>query len=157
AAAGLGLDPASGQRRAAVRCARLAALPSRPQSFVRSRLRIGAAVRIIPGGEGRVAPADLVLLPSPLRGHPVSAPGYPQGNRQRHRAAHEHRGHSRWARVDGALRSKAPVRRVVVGAHYGLRDWLAQRISAVIMAAYSVIVVFIVLSSVPLSYETWKE
>lgn len=49
------------------------------------------------------------------------------------------------------------MRRVVVGAHYGLRDWLAQRISAVVMAAYSVIVVFIVLSSVPLDYETWKE
>ena len=29
---------------------------------------------------------------------------------------------------------------VVVGAHYGLRDWLAQRITAVIMAVYSVIV-----------------
>lgn len=49
------------------------------------------------------------------------------------------------------------MRRIVVGAHYGLRDWLAQRISAIIMAAYSVIIVFIVLSSLPLSYETWKD
>ena len=31
--------------------------------------------------------------------------------------------------------------RIVTGAHYGLRDWLAQRITAVIMAVYSVIAV----------------
>jgi succinate dehydrogenase / fumarate reductase membrane anchor subunit len=31
------------------------------------------------------------------------------------------------------------VNRVVVGAHYGLRDWLAQRVTAVVMAAYLVI------------------
>jgi len=31
------------------------------------------------------------------------------------------------------------VKRVVVGAHYGLRDWLAQRITAVLMAVYSVV------------------
>jgi len=29
--------------------------------------------------------------------------------------------------------------RLVVGAHYGLRDWLAQRVTAVIMAAYTII------------------
>ena len=28
-------------------------------------------------------------------------------------------------------------KRLVVGAHYGLRDWLAQRITAVIMAVWS--------------------
>lgn len=30
------------------------------------------------------------------------------------------------------------VNRVVVGAHYGLRDWLIQRVSAVLMAVYLV-------------------
>jgi len=30
------------------------------------------------------------------------------------------------------------VNRIVVGAHYGLRDWLIQRITAVVMAVYSV-------------------
>ncbi|MFZ2629780.1 MAG: succinate dehydrogenase, hydrophobic membrane anchor protein, partial [Rugosibacter sp.] len=30
--------------------------------------------------------------------------------------------------------------RLVVGAHYGLRDWLAQRITAVVMAAYTVLI-----------------
>jgi succinate dehydrogenase / fumarate reductase, membrane anchor subunit len=49
------------------------------------------------------------------------------------------------------------VKRVVVGAHYGLRDWLAQRITAVIMAVYSVVLVFIVLSEAPLRYEAWKD
>jgi len=32
-------------------------------------------------------------------------------------------------------------RRLVVGAHYGLRDWLAQRVTAVILAAYLVLLV----------------
>jgi succinate dehydrogenase / fumarate reductase membrane anchor subunit len=49
------------------------------------------------------------------------------------------------------------VRRLVVGAHYGLRDWLAQRVTAAIMAAYSVIVAIIVLINAPLSYTVWKD
>ena len=31
------------------------------------------------------------------------------------------------------------VNRIVTGAHYGLTDWLAQRVTAVVMAAYTVI------------------
>jgi len=30
------------------------------------------------------------------------------------------------------------VKRLVVGAHYGFRDWLAQRVTAVVMALYTV-------------------
>jgi len=30
-------------------------------------------------------------------------------------------------------------KRLVVGAHYGLRDWLAQRVTAVVMAAYVIV------------------
>ena len=30
-------------------------------------------------------------------------------------------------------------RRLVVGAHYGFRDWLAQRITAIVMGLYTVI------------------
>ena len=33
------------------------------------------------------------------------------------------------------------VTRTVVGAHYGLRGWLAQRISAVVMAVYTIALV----------------
>ena len=47
--------------------------------------------------------------------------------------------------------------RVVTGAHYGLRDWLAQRITAVIMAIYSVIAVVVVLSGRPITYPVWKD
>ena len=47
--------------------------------------------------------------------------------------------------------------RIVTGAHYGLRDWLAQRITAVIMAIYSVIVVFVLLTNKPFTYGVWRE
>ena len=49
------------------------------------------------------------------------------------------------------------MRRLVVGAHYGLRDWLAQRITAAIMAVYSVILVFILLSGTPVTYDGWRD
>lgn len=31
------------------------------------------------------------------------------------------------------------VRRIVVGAHYGLKDWLVQRITALVMALYTLL------------------
>ena len=49
------------------------------------------------------------------------------------------------------------VNRVVVGAHYGLRDWLAQRITAGIMAVYSVIILVVMLASQPINYAVWRE
>jgi len=48
------------------------------------------------------------------------------------------------------------VNRVITGAHYGMRDWLAQRITAVIMAVYSLIVVAVVMMNSPLKYAGWK-
>ena len=47
--------------------------------------------------------------------------------------------------------------RVVTGAHYGLTDWLAQRITAAIMAVYSVIALVVVLGGVPITYAVWKD
>ena len=47
--------------------------------------------------------------------------------------------------------------RIVTGAHYGLRDWLAQRITAVIMAIYSVIAVCVLISSKPITYAVWRD
>ena len=47
--------------------------------------------------------------------------------------------------------------RIVVGAHYGLRDWLAQRISAAIMAVYSVILVVVLMTATPVRYAEWKD
>jgi succinate dehydrogenase / fumarate reductase, membrane anchor subunit len=48
------------------------------------------------------------------------------------------------------------VKRLVVGAHYGLRDWLAQRITAVIMAVYTLIVAAVFLKGSPFTYDAWK-
>jgi succinate dehydrogenase / fumarate reductase membrane anchor subunit len=48
------------------------------------------------------------------------------------------------------------VGRIVVGAHYGVRDWLVQRGSAVIMAIYTVILATWVLISPPANYDAWK-
>ncbi|MFJ3046380.1 succinate dehydrogenase, hydrophobic membrane anchor protein [Herbaspirillum chlorophenolicum] len=46
-------------------------------------------------------------------------------------------------------------KRLVVGAHYGLRDWLAQRATAVVMAVYTVILLVCFFTSVHFSYEGW--
>jgi len=49
------------------------------------------------------------------------------------------------------------VRRIVVGAHYGLRDWLAQRVTAAIMALYTLVVGAVLLKNSPFTYTAWKE
>ena len=47
-------------------------------------------------------------------------------------------------------------KRIVVGAHYGLRDWLSQRVTAGLMALYTIIVLARVLfNKGPLGYEGW--
>lgn len=46
-------------------------------------------------------------------------------------------------------------KRLVVGAHYGMRDWLAQRITAIIMALYTVIILIEFLAGSFSSYERW--
>lgn len=47
-------------------------------------------------------------------------------------------------------------KRVVVGAHYGIRDWLAQRFTAVVMAAFTIAVVVQVLMPGALDYYRWS-
>ena len=47
-------------------------------------------------------------------------------------------------------------KRITTGAHYGLRDWLAQRITAALMAAFTVLVlVQFIFTSGPVGYEEW--
>ncbi|WP_031408357.1 succinate dehydrogenase, hydrophobic membrane anchor protein [Thiomonas sp. FB-Cd] len=46
--------------------------------------------------------------------------------------------------------------RLVVGAHYGFRDWLAQRVTAVIMAVYTIFLLGWFVGPGPLSYESWQ-
>jgi len=47
------------------------------------------------------------------------------------------------------------VDRIVTGAHFGLRDWLIQRISAALMALYSVALVGYLLLQPRLDYDIW--
>ena len=46
-------------------------------------------------------------------------------------------------------------KRLVVGAHYGLRDWLAQRITAVVLAVYAIAFAAYALFVLPAGYEAW--
>ena len=46
-------------------------------------------------------------------------------------------------------------KRVVVGAHYGLRDWLSQRVTALLMALYTLVLLVQLLFGGPLGYERW--
>ena len=45
--------------------------------------------------------------------------------------------------------------RVVTGAHYGLRDWLAQRVTAVLMASFVIFVAGYLLLQPRVDYDTW--
>ena len=48
------------------------------------------------------------------------------------------------------------MRRTIVGAHYGWRDFLAQRITAVVMVVYTLLVLAIALYSGGLDYAGWR-
>lgn len=48
------------------------------------------------------------------------------------------------------------VNREVTGAHYGLRDWLAQRVTAVVMAVYTVLFLVMLLKMPQFDYVNWK-
>jgi succinate dehydrogenase / fumarate reductase membrane anchor subunit len=45
--------------------------------------------------------------------------------------------------------------RVVTGAHYGLRDWLVQRVTAVVMALFAVFVAVYLLLQPAVDYDVW--
>lgn len=47
------------------------------------------------------------------------------------------------------------VKRSVVGAHYGLRDWLIQRVTAGVMALYSLFMAGFLLTR-PRTFEAWQ-
>ena len=46
-------------------------------------------------------------------------------------------------------------KRLVVGAHYGMRDWLSQRVTAVVMALFTVVLLLQVLWPGALGYDKW--
>lgn len=47
------------------------------------------------------------------------------------------------------------VNRTIVGAHYGLMDWLAQRITGLVMVGYTLIVAIALREGVGANYESW--
>lgn len=47
--------------------------------------------------------------------------------------------------------------RIVVGAHYGLRDWLAQRVTGLLMALFTVVVLAqVLMTKGPIGYDQWS-
>ena len=46
-------------------------------------------------------------------------------------------------------------KRLVVGAHYGFRDWLSQRVTAALMALFTLVVLVQVLLPGPMGYDKW--
>jgi succinate dehydrogenase / fumarate reductase, membrane anchor subunit len=47
-------------------------------------------------------------------------------------------------------------KRIVVGAHYGTRDWLAQRITAALMALFTMLLLAqVIFSKGPIGYDKW--
>jgi len=47
-------------------------------------------------------------------------------------------------------------KRIVVGAHYGLRDWLSQRVTAGLMALFTLIVLLqVIFSKGAIGYDKW--
>ena len=54
-----------------------------------------------------------------------------------------------------ATKNNIGPRRLVVGAHYGVKDWLAQRVTAIVMALYTVILLVSFLTGQNFTYEGW--
>lgn len=48
------------------------------------------------------------------------------------------------------------VKRIIVGAHYGLKDWLAQRVTALVMVVYTILFAAILLLRTPTGFDQWR-
>jgi succinate dehydrogenase / fumarate reductase, membrane anchor subunit len=48
-------------------------------------------------------------------------------------------------------------KRLVVGAHYGVGGFLAQRLTAIILGVYSILLIGVLLFKADLSYQGWAE
>ena len=49
-----------------------------------------------------------------------------------------------------------PYTKSPVGAHYGMRDWLLQRLTAVVMLVYTVALVAVLVRHTPGTYAEWR-
>ena len=48
------------------------------------------------------------------------------------------------------------VNRIPVGAHYGIKDWIIQRATAVVMAAYTILFLIVIGLVAPTTFEAWR-
>ncbi len=48
------------------------------------------------------------------------------------------------------------MKRIVTGAHYGLKDWLAQRVTAVVMAVYVIVFIGMLVACTPRTFGGWR-
>jgi succinate dehydrogenase / fumarate reductase membrane anchor subunit len=46
-------------------------------------------------------------------------------------------------------------KRLVVGAHYGLREWMVQRVTAIVLALYIVLLLGLVMAAPQMDYDAW--
>ena len=54
-----------------------------------------------------------------------------------------------------AHNNKIGPKRLVVGAHYGVKDWLAQRVTAIVMAVFTLILLYQFFTAESFGYEAW--
>ena len=54
-----------------------------------------------------------------------------------------------------ALKEKIGTKRLVVGAHYGTFEYLAQRVTAIIMAVYTLVLLIGILTMSGFTYQGW--
>jgi succinate dehydrogenase / fumarate reductase membrane anchor subunit len=55
-----------------------------------------------------------------------------------------------------AIQERIGTRRLVVGAHYGTLDFIVQRVTAIIMAIYTLVLFFGFLFSSEMNFENWR-
>ncbi|SHI26102.1 succinate dehydrogenase, hydrophobic membrane anchor protein [Pollutimonas bauzanensis] len=55
-----------------------------------------------------------------------------------------------------ATQERLGTKRLVVGAHYGTMDFIVQRVTAVIMAVYTLVLFFGIIFTSELNFESWR-
>lgn len=55
-----------------------------------------------------------------------------------------------------ATQERLGTKRLVVGAHYGTKDFIVQRVTAIIMAVYTLVLFFGVLFTPELNFDSWR-
>ncbi|MBP6020518.1 MAG: succinate dehydrogenase, hydrophobic membrane anchor protein [Burkholderiaceae bacterium] len=55
-----------------------------------------------------------------------------------------------------ANKERLGTQRLVVGAHYGTIDFIVQRVTAVIMAVYTLVLFFGILFSADMNFDSWR-